>query len=206
MNTARTVLIVDDEPHVRMVFQIALESAGYTVFAAGGGEEALNRLRAASVDLVLLDLKMPVLDGMETLRRLRAQGNLVPVVIITAHGSVADAVAAMKQGAVDFVPKPVSPTTLREVVARVLTEPPAQPQKPAPERPGPQPDLLCIEDLARARRALERADFDDAEFFLRVAEALDPGSTEVPRIRSELKARRSAPGAMRFRVVGEWSS
>jgi DNA-binding response OmpR family regulator len=189
-----------------MVFQIALESAGYKVFVAGDGEEALNRLRAAPVDLILLDLKMPVLDGMETLRRLRAQGNLVPVVIITAHGSVADAVAAMKQGAVDFVPKPVSPTTLREVVARVLTEPPAQPQKPAPERPGPQPDLLCIEDLARARRALERSDFDDAEFYLRIAEVLDPGSADVPRIRSELKARRSAREATRYRIVGEWMS
>jgi hypothetical protein len=60
--------------------------------------------------------------------------------------------------------------------------------------------------LARARRALERSDFDDAEFFLRVAEALDPGSAEVTRIRSELHARRSAPDALRFRIVGEWSS
>jgi DNA-binding NtrC family response regulator len=208
MNTAKTVLIVDDEPHVRLVFQIALESAGYTVVAAADGKEALARVREAPLDLILLDLKMPVLDGMETLRRLHEQGNRLPVVIITAHGSVADAVAAMKQGAIDFVPKPVSPTTLREVVARAVAGavPPAQHQQPAGHTPVPQPSLLCTEDLARARRALERSDFDDAEFFLRVAEALDPGSSEVPRIRSELNTRRSAPEAMRFRIVGEWSS
>jgi DNA-binding NtrC family response regulator len=206
MNTDKRILVVDDEPHVRLVFQIALESAGYTVVAAADGKEALARLREVSLDLILLDLKMPVLDGMETLRRLREQGNTVPVVIITAHGSVADAVLAMKQGAIDFVPKPVSPTTLRGVVARVLAASPAQPQQPAAQRPAPQPDLLCTEDLARARRALERSDFDDAEFFLRVAEALDPGSAEVPRIRSELHARRSALEAIRFRIVGEWLS
>ena len=81
-------------------------------------------------------------------------------------------------GAIDFVPKPVSPTTLREVVARVLAgvEPPAQHQQSTGQRPAPQPGLLCTEDLARARRALERSDFDDAEFFLRIAEALDPDS------------------------------
>jgi DNA-binding NtrC family response regulator len=206
MNTIKTILIVDDEPHVRLVFQIALESAGYSVVAAADGAAALARLREASADLILLDLKMPVLDGMESLRRLREQGNNVPVVIITAHGSVADAVDAMKQGAIDFVPKPVSPTTLREVVARVLAGPPAQLRQPAGQRPAPHPNLLCTEDLARAQRALERSDFDDAEFFLRVAEALDPGSAEVPRIRNELQARRSAPDALRYRIVGEWSS
>ena len=99
------------------------------------------RLREARLDLILLDLKMPVLDGMETLRRLREAGNLVPVVIITAHGSVADAVAAMKQGAIDFVPKPVSPTTLREVVARVLAGSPAHLRHRRPGSAGPAAKL-----------------------------------------------------------------
>ena len=184
MNAARTILIVDDEPHVRLVFQVALESAGYTVVTAADGAGGLARVRDVCPDLILLDLKMPVLDGMVTLRRLREQGNLVPVVIITAHGSVADAVAAMKQGAIDFVPKPVSPTTLREVVRGSWQERGPRPSTSSPPARGPPRSRTSFAPKIwrGLRRALERSDFDDAEFFLRIAEALDPGSSEVPRI------------------------
>ena len=69
---------------------------------------------------MLLDLKMPEMDGMETLRRLRDAGNNTAVVIVTAHGSIPDAVAAMKLGAVDFLSKPVTPDALRRVVADIV--------------------------------------------------------------------------------------
>ena len=107
-NTGR-ILIVDDEPNVRLVFRTTLESAGYTVFEAADGETALGFSNASPFDLVLLDLKMPGIGGMEMLRRLRDAGHDVPVVIVTAHGSIPDAVQAMKLGAIDFLSKPLTP-------------------------------------------------------------------------------------------------
>src|SRR5690349_3319671 len=94
------ILIVDDEPNVRLAFRTALETAGYAVDEAEDGLEAFNRLESLPVSLVLLDLKMPGPDGMAVLRRLREMGNDVPVVIITAHGRIPDAVAAIKLGAI----------------------------------------------------------------------------------------------------------
>ena len=113
---------------------------------------------------------------------------MTPVVIVTAHGCIPDAVAAMKLGAADVIPKPVSPATLREVVARALA-------RPSPDQRGPQHEssktasdtILFTEDLARTRRALDRCDFDDAEFFLRIADTLNPGSPEILRLRDDLR-------------------
>src|SRR5438034_1231738 len=101
MSQPARILIVDDEPNVRLVFRTALETAGHIVSEAGDGHAALASLRLDGADLLLLDLRMPGLDGMEVLRRLRETGNGVPVVIITAHGTIPDAVAAMKLGAID---------------------------------------------------------------------------------------------------------
>ena len=109
MTGAARILIVDDEPNVRLVFRTALEAVGYAVDEVADGGAALDRLRESPADLVLLDLQMPRLDGMATLARLREAGDDVPVVIITAHGSVPDAVAAMKLGAIDFLAKPLTP-------------------------------------------------------------------------------------------------
>ena len=127
------ILIVDDEPNVRLVFRTALESAGYSVSEVEDGETALDRLEESSADLVLLDLKMPGIGGMETLRRLRDAGNDVPVVIVTAHGSIPDAVQAMKFGAIDFLSKPLRPEALRKVVGEVFRR---------HAHPAPQPRCL----------------------------------------------------------------
>lgn len=130
MKNAASVLIVDDEPSIRMLFRTALESAGYEVVEAGDGVQALGQVHDAAPDVVLLDLKMPGMNGMETLRRLRDQGADTPVVIVTAHGSIADAVAAMKLGAVDFLTKPVLPKDLRRTVSEVIL----RHNRPAPPR------------------------------------------------------------------------
>jgi len=116
MSTSKHILIVDDEPNVRLVFRTALESASYTLSTADNGESAVAWLEQMKFDLVLLDLQMPGTSGMEVLRKLRQVGNEVPVVFITAHGSVPDAVEAMKLGAIDFLSKPISPDQLRQVV------------------------------------------------------------------------------------------
>jgi DNA-binding NtrC family response regulator len=119
------VMIVEDEPNLRLVFRTALMSDHYTLCTAADGETALRHLRQEAIDLVLLDLRMPDLDGMALLRRLRAEGIGVPVVVVTAHGSVPDAVAAMKLGALDFVVKPLTPAAIRRVVADALARPAA---------------------------------------------------------------------------------
>ena len=114
------ILIIDDEPNLRLVFRTALETAGYHVAEAADGVAGLKRLRNYPFDLVLLDLSMPGLGGMDVLERIRDAEIPVPVVVITAHGNVPGAVEAMKLGAIDFLSKPIKPEVLRSIVADVL--------------------------------------------------------------------------------------
>jgi two-component system, OmpR family, alkaline phosphatase synthesis response regulator PhoP len=116
----QSILIVDDEKNIRLTMRQALESLEFPVQTAVNGEEALQKLGAGFFGLVFLDLKMPGMDGMAVLRRIMAEWPKTRVVIITAHGTVASAVEAMKLGAVDFVQKPFSPHEIRELANRVL--------------------------------------------------------------------------------------
>lgn len=115
------ILIVDDEPNVRLVFRTALMSNDYILFTAEDGETALRWLKQQPADVVLLDLQMPGMGGMEVLGRLRKAGCDVPVVIVSAHDQVRNIAQAMRLGAVDFLPKPATPEALRKVVAQVLS-------------------------------------------------------------------------------------
>jgi DNA-binding response OmpR family regulator len=182
MSGPRRILVIDDEPNVRLMFRTALESAGYEVDDAGDGEEGLLRLAAGPVDLILLDLRMPRLDGMAMLRALRDAGSDIPVAIVTAHGSIPDAVAAMKLGAVDFLTKPVTPEALRTAVAAVLDRH-AEPEPDAAQAPAsPRPIVTvgpAVVELARAKRALNLRRFDEAERLLREAIDLAPDSAEA---------------------------
>jgi DNA-binding NtrC family response regulator len=175
MSDSRQILIVEDEPNVRLVFRTALESNAQTLSTAEDGETALRWLKRSPADLVLLDLQMPGLSGMEVLRRLRDTGNGVPVVIITAHGSIPDAVQAMKLGAVDFLTKPVTPEALRRVVAEVLARHAPQP-KAAPRKAPGDP---AAEILAQAKRSLNLREFDQAEGLLLKAIELRPQCAEA---------------------------
>ena len=112
---ARQVLVVDDEPGIRRVLRGYLEGEGLEVDEAGTGEEALARVRRAAPDLVLLDVMLPDLDGIEVLRRLRTFSD-VYVVLVTARAEETDKLVGLAVGADDYVTKPFSP---REVVARV---------------------------------------------------------------------------------------
>lgn len=100
------VLVVDDDASVRKVLGALLENAGWTTTRAATGEEALDLVRAADPDVVVSDLKMPGMDGLELLGHLRVSYPEIPVVLLTAHGSVDAAVEAMKRGAHDFLTKP----------------------------------------------------------------------------------------------------
>jgi DNA-binding response OmpR family regulator len=183
MSETKRILIVDDEPNVRLVFRTALESNGYRPEAASDGDEALRLLAETSADLILLDLQMPVMGGMAVLQRLRDAGNDVPVVIVTAHGDVPNAVQAMKLGAIDFLMKPLTPEALRQTVAEVLGRHAVAkpgPASAAPPHPEPvTPASQFAADLARAKRALNNRWFGEAEVFLKKAIALDPTSAEA---------------------------
>jgi len=114
------ILIVDDEKNIRLTLSQSLELLGLPVQTADNGEEALQKLGEGRFGLVFLDLKMPGMDGMEVLRRIKDNWPTVRVVIITAYGTIESAVEAMKLGAVDFVQKPFSPSEIRELATLTL--------------------------------------------------------------------------------------
>jgi len=118
----RYVLVVDDEPNMRRVLEIMLRNAGHVVYGAANGREALVQLAAHPVDLVLTDMRMPELDGMGLLRALREEGNQVPVIVITAHGTVQSAVEAMRFGASDYILRPFDLEALELAIERTLGE------------------------------------------------------------------------------------
>jgi DNA-binding NtrC family response regulator len=209
MGQKKCILIVDDEPNVRLVLSTALGSVGYQVIEAEDGERGLAQLenRSTVVDLVLLDLQMPRLDGMELLRRLRASGNIVPVVILTAHGSIPEAVTAMKLGAIDFLTKPLKPDALRRVVAEVIERHAASPRAlyPAEEIPKPADRSKQLAfDLARAKRALNRGQFSEAETVLRDVRAADPGSAEAALLLERLEKLREQESQGPYRILRDW--
>ncbi len=115
------ILVVDDEEGIRSFLADVLQGDGHTVAQAADGEEALSRLAGHHAHVVLTDLKMPRMDGMALLRVLRRDHPDIEVIVLSAHGSIESAVDAMKQGAFDFLQKPVSsPAALRLLVARAV--------------------------------------------------------------------------------------
>ena len=112
---ARTILVVDDEPTLRETIVDALEADGFRVVPAADGREALTKFRAERPDLVLLDLMLPELSGIEVCRIIRAESG-VPIVMLTAKDSELDKVVGLELGADDYVTKPFS---LRELTARI---------------------------------------------------------------------------------------
>jgi two-component system response regulator MprA len=162
------ILVVDDEPAVRESLRRALQLEGYDVELAGDGEEALERVHAIAADAVVLDVSMPRLDGLETCRRLRSEGNSIPVLMLTARDEVSDRVAGLDAGADDYVVKPFA---LEELLARLR----ALLRRVTPAEDG---DLLRFADLEldpatrEVRRdgesiELTRTEFSLLELFLR---------------------------------------
>ena len=115
-----TLLVADDDPAVRQSLERTLTREGYAVVLAPDGQAALERLQAGGVDLVLSDLKMPGLTGLELLRQAKAVAPDVDVILLTAFGTVEEAVRAMKDGATDFLTKPFQRAQLTKVVRQAL--------------------------------------------------------------------------------------
>src|SRR5580704_6167294 len=110
------ILLVDDEPAIRRALRLPLAELGFQVAEASRGEEALQALRAATYDVVLLDINMPGIGGIETLRRIRAFAPRLPVLMLTVRDQEEDKVEALEMGADDYVTKPFS---TRELIARI---------------------------------------------------------------------------------------
>jgi len=111
----KTILVVDDEPGIVTVVRDYLEHGGFTVLTAGDGHAAIRLARTQAPDLVVLDLRLPGLDGLDVIRELR-RSSAVPIIVLTARGDEADRVVGLELGADDYLAKPFSP---RELVARV---------------------------------------------------------------------------------------
>jgi two-component system, OmpR family, response regulator MprA len=143
------ILVVDDEPAVRDSLRRALQLEGYDVELAADGAEALERVAGQNgIDAVLLDVSMPRLDGLEACRRLRRDGNAIPVLMLTARDAVSDRVAGLDAGADDYVVKPFA---LEELLARL---------RALLRRLGPQSgDVLRFADLSLdpSTREVERS-------------------------------------------------
>jgi len=110
------ILVVDDEPAIITVVRERLERDGFSVRTAASGEEALEHLETEPADLIVLDVMLPGIDGLEVLRRLRGQGKTVPVVVLTARDEDVDKIVGLELGADDYLVKPFNP---RELTARV---------------------------------------------------------------------------------------
>jgi two-component system nitrogen regulation response regulator NtrX len=115
-----TVLIVDDQPEIRRMISGLLEDEGYRAAEAEGGEAALKHLKEADISLVLLDIRMPGIDGLETLSRMKKEMTELPVIMISGEATIADAVRATREGAVDFIEKPFQPDKLLLSVKNAL--------------------------------------------------------------------------------------
>jgi two-component system phosphate regulon response regulator PhoB len=138
---ARTkILIVDDEADIRELVRLNLASEGYEILDCESGEQALNLSRSRNPDLIVLDLMMPGMDGLEVCRRLKADPKTVriPIVILTAKGEESDVVAGLEVGADDYVAKPFSGKVLAARVRRLLR----RAAQPANER-----EVIRIHDL-----------------------------------------------------------
>src|ERR1039457_1896178 len=120
--TNQRVLVVDDETKMQRVLEIMLKRMGHAVVCTGNGLEALQSLQESPSDLIITDLRMPGMDGIELLRELRAQGNEVPVIIMTAYGTIDSAVEAMKLGASEYIVRPFEVGALELAINRILAD------------------------------------------------------------------------------------
>jgi DNA-binding response OmpR family regulator len=164
------ILIVDDETNVRLNYRITLETEGYQISEAASGAIALEELLGGSFHLAILDMRMPGMDGLDLLAKMREVGIGVPAMIVTAYSDVPHAVLAMKLGAIDFLQKPLRPEELRRIVAEII------------KRHAPQKEHLAESfnsHIVAAKRCLNLRSFAMARIHLVKALELNTKSVEA---------------------------
>lgn len=162
------ILLVDDDRSVRVTLTEVLQKAGYQVVTAVDGEHALEKVNEDNFDLVLLDMNLPGVDGIEVLRRIKVEIPSQQVIMITGYGTIETAVEAMKLGACDYIQKPFSPQEICTLVKKVL------------ERRELQASSATSYDssLEYAKKAIGERDFEKAQSFLKKAMEIDPRKPE----------------------------
>jgi two-component system, OmpR family, response regulator len=150
MPDSSTILLVDDEDSVQKLLAYPLEREGFRVLQARDGEEALTRFAAEEVDLVVLDIMLPKLDGLEVCKRLRAESE-VPIIMLTARDDELDKVLGLELGADDYITKPFSIREFRSRVRALLR------RAAAARQPGQDGEMITVGELAitPARRTVE---------------------------------------------------
>ena len=167
----KTILVVDDEPKIVELARDYLEHAGFAVVSAFDGSEALTRARTDAPDLIVLDLGLPKLDGLDVARALRRDSN-VPIVILSGRSDESDKLVGLELGADDYVTKPFSPKELVARVRAVLRR---------MERPAPASDIIRASDVTldvprmRVRAGERDVELTATEFQLLAALAREPG-------------------------------
>ena len=172
------IFIIDDERTIRLTFRLALETDGYEVQEAASADEALMGFKSEKYDLVVLDLRIGEDSGLDVLTEMRQRGIKTPTLMITAYGSIRQAVRAMQLGAIDFLEKPIEPVALRKIVAEIVG------------RHGPRPNDVTpgsFEDCVReAKRLINLQQFDPAAEKIVAALRLDDKSPEAHNLRGVL--------------------
>jgi len=166
---SKSVLIVDDEKNILLTLSQSLEVLRLETDTATNGEEALAKLKEKEFGLILLDIRMPGMDGMEVLRQVREIRPDIRIIMISAYGTIEVAVEAMKLGAVDFIQKPFSPEEVRALVSRVLDRENLDERKVA--------DYGASIELAK--KSIGNRHFDAAIEHARKAIFLDPARPEA---------------------------
>lgn len=120
MDKLKRILAVDDEPNMRRLLEISLRQAGYQPLSAANGKDALDILKAEQVDLVVSDLHMPGMSGLELLKQIRSDNEAIPFIMVTAQGEIKTAIEAMKLGAADYILRPFDLEVLEVAIAKAL--------------------------------------------------------------------------------------
>ncbi len=163
------ILVIDDEKNILVTIRHALEPKGYEVHTTTTGEEGLRMAAEENFDLLLLDLKLPGIDGVEVLRQLEQRSRRSQVIVISAFGTVTNAVEVMKLGALDFIEKPFAPRELRDAVRNVLSRP----------APGTDPGNDYNGWIALSKRCAAEGQLGNAMAHARHATGLKPDRPEA---------------------------
>lgn len=162
----KKILVVDDTKSIRALLSKCLEMEGYEVSTAKDGQEALNLIKDEKFDLIFLDIKMPEISGTEVLRRIRAMGITVPVVIITAFATVKNAIECTKLGAVTYLQKPFTAEKIRNILKDIS-------------------NFNCEKSdnidlyISKSKELIDSNEIDEAYELLKKALSLNPSCSEV---------------------------
>ncbi|MBW2624192.1 MAG: sigma-54-dependent Fis family transcriptional regulator, partial [Deltaproteobacteria bacterium] len=141
------ILIVDDDPSILELLERRFTSAGFSVLTASDGFQALDTLKEQDAAAIVADIKMPGMDGMELLKEVRSRKPELPIIFITAYGTIPDAVEFLKAGAVDYIPKPFDGRQLLDKVNKLIDRRETLNSEKFYE--GPSPKMKELEDLTK---------------------------------------------------------